>query len=311
LEDFSFHEAQIPEGYQFSITESLFNREAHRKLQAKSNWHSFYLLNQARRTVDGTIHFHLHDGVARSPFKATFGGFDLSEKIRPEIIRGFLMYVEERLKEKGATSLFIKLPLRFVSTYKFDGVEDILDGRGFKVALEEAGSILEVSESLTNVIHHSEKAVLKKAQDRKFKFENIPLSELNDIYLFIKQCHDEKGYPLSMSLQEIQSLGAQFPLDIHLFGVKDDDRLVAASICIRVGEKVLYDFYHNHDAFYQEFSPIVFLINGIHDYCYEHQIPFFDLGTAMLGTEVNTSLLTFKLKLGGKRGVKYTFEKRL
>jgi hypothetical protein len=93
--------------------------------------------------------------------------------------------------------------------------------------------------------------------------------------------------------------------------VKDGERLVAASICIRVSNEVLYDFYHDHDALYDNFSPIVFLVKGIHDYCCSNNIRLIDLGTAMIGNKVNTGLMEFKLKLGADHAVKYSFEKSL
>lgn len=309
MEDFIFHHGLVPIGYKFSFTESLFNKAAHRQLQAQNNWHTFHILNQKNKTVDGVIHFHLQNGIAQSPFKATFGGFDLHEELEQEIILAFIIFVEEQLRELGATKIFIKLPLRIRNEKEFNLIESILIERGFQIANEEIGSILEVRSSFKEEIHRSEKKRLRKSINSHFKFDEVPIGELEYTYSFMLQCRQSKDYILSMSLQGIQDLAFEFPQDVVLFAVKDGNRIVAASICIRINAKMLYDFYHDHDAFYNSHSPIVLLVKGINDYCYEHSITLLDLGTTMINSDVNTTLLEFKLKLGGKRAVKYSFEK--
>ena len=120
-----------------------------------------------------------------------------------------------------------------------------------------------------------------------------------------------KNYPLSMSLEGMESLALQFPNEILLFAVKDKNQLVASSICIRLNEKVLYDFYHDHDPHYNTYSPIVLLVKGINDFCYQNRIPLIDLGTSMINGEINVGLNEFKMKLGGRHAVKYSFDKIL
>jgi hypothetical protein len=311
LEEFIFHNGPIPWGYIFSFTESLFNQHDHRKLQAEAGWNSFYILHQKTKIVKAGIHFHLENGIAKSPFRATFGGFDLAEGIQPDVILNFVIFIERQLKELGAAQIFIKLPLRISSETDFTLIEKTLIDRDFQIRLNESGCILKVDEYFYNNIHTSERSYLNKSIRNGFEFMTISLYELESVYSFLQRCHTEKKYELSMAFSEIQYLASVFPDQVFLFGVKDNDQLIAASICIRINQNVLYDFYHNHDAAYTVFSPIVFLIKGINDYAIANHIPLIDLGTAMVGDKVNTGLMEFKLKLGGERGVKYSFEKRI
>jgi hypothetical protein len=307
LEDFIFHEGQIPLGYRFSFTESLFNQHAHRQLQSKSNWHSFFILNQKSNTIEGVVHFHLHNEIAQSPYRAPHGGFEFHDGLQQEVILGFVKFVEQQLREVGATKIFVRFPLRIAK--EFNVVENILSTNGFQIAKEEEGCIVRVTETIDERIHYSKKKRLKKAIRNSFEFNNVNIEELKSVYSFLLQCRKKKKYELSMSLEEMNALVAQFPDKVLLFAVKDGEQLAAASICIRVSNEVLYDFYHDHDAEFDDFSPIVFLVKGIHDYCYSNRIPFIDLGTAMTGDEVNKGLLEFKLKLGAERAVKYSFDK--
>lgn len=309
MEDFIFHEGSVPPRYSFSLTESLFNQEAHRQLQSKSNWRSFFILNERNSSVVGAIHFHVKDGVAQSPFKAPHGGFDLADHLQRETILEFVGFVEQQLKKMGVTKIFIKLPLRLTDQNEFGLIEDVLHRSGFGIVRIEEGCILKVNESFEDRIHYTKRKRLKKAVKSNFQFANIDLEELKTIYSFLLRCRKEKNYELSMSLEEVKKLAAQFPDKILLFAVKDGDEFVAGSICIRVSHDILYDFYHDHDAAYDDFSPIVFLVKGIHDYCYANQISLLDLGTAMIEDKVNKGLLEFKLKLGADSAVKYSFEK--
>ena len=311
MEDFIFHQGIVSSRYSFSFTESLFNQQAHRQLQSKNDWHSFYILNQKSNTVDGAVHFHLNEGIAQSPFRATHAGFDWREGLQREIILSFVKFVEQQLRELGATKIFVKLPLRLTNQNEFSLTEDILSTSGFRIAKKEVGCILKVTESFDDRIHYSKRKRLKKSVRSNFQFSNVDIDELTSIYSFLHHCRKEKNYELSMSFDEMNSLISAFPDKVFLFIVKDGNHLVAASICIRVTNEVLYDFYHDHDASYNEFTPIVFLIKGIHDYCYENKIPLIDLGTAMIGNEVNAGLLEFKLRLGADHAVKYLFYKNI
>ncbi len=311
MEDFIFHEGPVPSRYSFSFTESLFNQQAHRQLQAMSNWHSFFILNQTTSAVQGAIHFHLNDGIAQSPFRATHGGFDLHQDIQRESILNFVKFTEQQLRKSGATKIFIKLRLRLTNENEFSLAENVLLTSGFQISKKEEGCILRVTQFFNERIHYSKRKRLKKAIRNNLQFKTVDNSELKSIYSFLSQCRREKNYELSMSFDEMNDLVSAFPDKVLLFIVKDGDHFVAASICLRVMNDVLYDFYHDHDASYDEFTPIVFLVKGIHDYCYANKIPLIDLGTSMMGDKVNTGLMEFKLKLGADRALKYSFEKSI
>jgi hypothetical protein len=96
-----------------------------------------------------------------------------------------------------------------------------------------------------------------------------------------------------------------------LFGVFQDDKVVAASIAIRVTTQVLYNFYCDHDNQYDAVSPVVFLIEGIYQYCASQKIPLLDLGTSAVAGKPNFGLLEFKMRLHGQPTAKLTFQKNI
>jgi hypothetical protein len=131
------------------------------------------------------------------------------------------------------------------------------------------------------------------------------------VYDFIFTCRNEKGYPLSMQLEELQHMAVKFPDRYLLFGVFRSDSLVAAAITIRVKKNILYDFYHDHAAAFDHLSPVTFLVDGIYRFCFENDIQLLDLGTSAIDGLPNFGLLNFKKKLGALATPKLTFQKDL
>jgi hypothetical protein len=91
----------------------------------------------------------------------------------------------------------------------------------------------------------------------------------------------------------------------------DQDKMVAASISIRVNENVLYTFYYDHLRAYDSVTPIVFLCDGLYNFCQKNQLSLLDLGTSNPNGKLNQSLLDFKLSLGAVPSPKLTFQKVL
>src|SRR5687767_4313105 len=103
-------------------------------IQESAQWVSFYLLDQVRKKVVASIHFHLSDRLARSPFKAPFGSVESSKKINASRLYIFLEYIERRLKEKGIEDVHIKNPPRAYAPESLSLMEVFFLNQKFEVA---------------------------------------------------------------------------------------------------------------------------------------------------------------------------------
>ena len=312
LEDYRFHEGPVPEGYQRGAAPAIFNTPQHLVLQAVEGWHSFHALNEKHRIVVAAVHFHLAGGEARSPLKSPFGSVELAPGVSPLMVFKFLEFVESRLKSRGAQRIRIK---HYPSDYNSADsalLHTFLINLGYGVAEAEAGALIAVTDGpFESTLDSWERRKLRQAAASGLQGRELPRAELKAVYEFIHACREQKGYELSMSLPDIQDAARTFEKEFILFGVFHEDRLVAASIAIRVSSGVLYNFYAAHDAGYDALSPVVFLIDRLHAYCRQHSIALLDLGTSAIDGKPNFGLLDFKLRLGARLTTKFTFEKIL
>jgi hypothetical protein len=312
LEAYLFQEGVAPPHYHFDFEEALFNLHEHRMLQASAGWHSYYILDEKHKKVSGAIHFHVSDGVARSPLRSPFGSAEFSESLPATVLFEFLKFFELKLKERGVSRIMIKNYPQAYAESQSVLLQVFLLNLNYSIVNAEAGSVIEVSTTGTGkIFHRSERRKLGKANEAGFTFKKLPNESLQDVYTFIHRCRNEKGYALSMPFSDLREAISRFPERYLLFGVFQHDQMAAASITIQVKTKVLYDFYHDHDAAFDHFSPVVLLVEGLYNFCCWNNIELIDVGTSAVEGLPNFNLLHFKRFLGGKPTPKLTFEKIL
>jgi hypothetical protein len=183
---------------------------------------------------------------------------------------------------------------------------------GFEIETSDVQSVIIVTERQLPVrFHYSEKKRLRRCKLRQLVFQQLPATSVALVYDFIARCRIEKGFNISMTFEELETAMKLFPENYLFFVVLDGDQTIAASICIRVSQTILYDYAHDHDHKYSNLSPIVFLVNGIYNYCQENLIELLDLGTSLSNGKLKVSLLEFKTRLGATVTEKLTYRKRL
>jgi hypothetical protein len=310
LEEYSFHEGPPPAGFTPDYEESLYNLQAFRLNHSADGWHSFYVVIHHQAKICAAVHFHVADGVARSPLRGPFGSVEYSDNLPPEILFDFIKFFEQRLQHQGISSLTIK---NYSQAYNQDHaalLQTFLANLNYRVETAEINSSIDVtSSSIEEIFHRSQKRRLDRSREAGMVFKEIEHSQLMHVYSFIKDCRTKKKYELSMSYEELEKTAALFPERYLLFGVFDKQQLAAAAITIRVRKNILYDFYHDHAATYDSVSPVTLLVSGIYEFCYGNKISLFDLGTSAKGGLPNFSLLHFKTLLGAKPSLKLTFRK--
>jgi hypothetical protein len=215
------------------------------------------------------------------------------------------------LRAKGMTSITIGEPPLF---YRTTGelLQTILLNLNYRVSRAELSTGIRIDHiSFEEKIQAWEKRKLKQARAKGLQFKALPISELSNVYEMIQRCRTQRGHSLSMTLEELTTTVEVFRESFLLFGTYLQKELAAASIAIRVGPGILYNFYSGHLRKFDSISPVVLLTGGLYKFCSTHRIHLLDLGTSSLNGQPNFSLLDFKLRLGGVPSMKVTFEKTL
>ena len=154
---------------------------------------------------------------------------------------------------------------------------------------------------------------LKKTLKHNFKFVQFNSENIAVAYEIIKINRLSKGFPITMSFEQICEMQKFFPSNIFSFGLIDPNKnvCVASSICIKISEEILYVFYWGDLIEYSTYSPIVHLCKGIYDFCTNNNFSFLDVGTSTSNGNPNLGLINFKRNLGFRDYSKLTMQKKI
>jgi hypothetical protein len=304
---------EIPSGFTFDFDSGIFHQKQHLLLQSPEGWRTYTLLNNARKTVEGIVHYHINsEGEAKSPYRSPYGSYIFSERVSEKLLSEFVEFTECKLREEAVQRVSLKNPPEVYTPQQSALLNKVLLKSGYTIETVETSAVISIRDhSFDTILHRSRKSRLKKCHDQRFSFMSWPLSRVPEVYDFINACRSEKGYTLSMSMIDLQHVVNAFPNVFLLHVVMDGNHLVAASISIHVTKNVLYTFYYDHAKKYDAVSPVVFLCEGLFNYCRQGKIDLLDLGTANIGGKPNLPLLNFKLSLGAQPSRKLTFVKNL
>ena len=311
MEDFIFIKGTIPDSFKLDYEVSLFNLPQHRQLQSEGEWVSYYIIKEVKKVAVAGIHFHLSDSIARSPYRSTFGSIDASDDLEPSALFNFFQFIESDLRKSDVKKIIIKNPPTLYNSRLQTLLQVFLVNLNYRIDIAEPGTVFIVDKSGEDLSSQWEKRKVKQAQDKELKLRYEGIDQLKTLYNFIHECRIQKGYPSSMTLDEMRSVVNTFPDRFLLTSVYRKDELVAASICVRCNSQVLYHFYSDHNTSDKSTNPTVFLIRSLYEYCFENGIAFFDLGTSSIGGIPNFGLLNFKLRLDATPTTKFTFRKDL
>ena len=226
------------------------------------------------------------------------------------MLSDFLERVESRLLEMNVQKVIIKNPPHIYSEEQLFLLNVLLLNKKYKVIHTAlAASIIVGQDSFRTRIKANELRRLKKCERENFSFHELSIADMEMVYNFIYDCRKERNQSLSMTREALLQTISFCEQDFFLFGVFAEDKMIGASITVLVNKDILYNFYPAHLRTYNAFSPAVMLIEGMYKWCQSKEITLLDLGTSVLESHTNLSLLNFKLNMGGSLSMKLTFEK--
>lgn len=292
----------------------LFNRPQHVQYQAQSSSVFTFILSNNRQT-DLWAFFHLfvenQNGI--SPRRGSFGSFEIKADLDEKTLAYFVQEIGQFVARLSLNSLQIKSFPACYDVPKAALIKQVLQQNGFEVSSQLDNQHLAVSrQSFETALHPSEKRRLRKCQRAGLRFEAWQNPDPVVVYDFIEQNRRALGYALTFDFAALAEWLAQFPENYLVFCVKDQAKMVALTLAVRVGERVLYNFCPADCLNYRTFSPTVFLNHGLYEYCQQNNVEILDLGVSINADgEPKTSLLRFKRNLGAVLSSKMSFAKML
>lgn len=297
-------------GYEYSFPTNLYNLPEHLKLLPFERIASFFMVDRQRKLIDGTVNFVLTGDQAISLPRRPFGFFEINQTIGFNVIHDFVNYVVDRLMATNAREILLKSYASYYSPRALDACAYALAVNGFVIEKTEINHFLSPDRrSYRSILKQDEARKLRKCERRGFVFSEEPSTALDEIFGFICACRNERRQVVNITQEELRLSFARFPNYYKMFSARSGDRIAAASISVIVKDGILYDFMHASPLSFNPFSPVVFLINGIYDFCRQRRIHLIDLGGSVFADQPLRSLIQFKENIGGIPSVKFTFKK--
>ncbi len=303
--------SNLPTNFPFEL--GLYHKPEHVSLLAKSTCFSFVLFHSENDTPLALIHFSKTDCTTwQSPAQAPFGGLISHPTCNTEGIEYLFKIAESWLNIQACTTLIIKSPAR-IYEYNQNFSFNFYKTLGFLKESISTNYYIKVQyEDFTSIIKPQERRRIKKCTKYGFTCKILTHRDVVSLYGFIKKNRETKGYHMPVNFEKLDHLFQSFPENVVGFGVYNDQELVAASVCIKVTDKILYNFLVSDNLAYRGFSPVAKLYETIYDYCKNADIEVLDMGVSLDNDGAfKPSLARFKLNMGAKTGEKITWVKSL
>ena len=270
------------------------------------------LVRIADDRVCATIAFYEGDDkIFVSPKNGTFGGLGLNYPLDMEIVERFLYTLMDHLKTAGAHAIELKCAPFSHDLALLSAVSNILLRRGGTLAAYELNYDMRVDRRpFLERIDYGNAKRIRKCLREGFVAEEIDASAYEDAYRVISDNRRRRGYPISMTAEQLETMVSAFPGRLHFFAVYPDtqrSRMVAASVCIAVSRSVFYVFYWGDVAGMESYSPIALLASCIYEFCQREGFELLDAGTSTVAGQPNHGLIKFKRNLGFSESLKLSF----
>lgn len=307
---FELHESPV-EGVELAFGQFLYNSPSFLKVNNNLPKRDYYLFNRGSNKYEAHVVFSIHGNEALSPLNAPFGGIELSMNISTSALNWFLTNVEHSLLLSGVKEIRVhQAPDNYQAN---ELLNDVFLESGYEIIQERVYHGIDINEvPLSEKMESMQRRRLKKCKEAGFPFKKYAKNELAAAFEQIDRWRTAAEKSLSMTWADLHNSSKRNPHAYHAFGIENEHGLmIAGAIVVRVNEKVIYNFFPAHYDAYNQFSPMVMLMDGIYEWGRKNGYEHYDLGTSYVHKKVNSSLRLFKERMGGKEYTAWSWRKSL
>lgn len=292
----------------FNFERYLFNEPSHLASQPCEDFTTFYLRQNNLVLARWSIFFEKN--TAFSPYVGTFGSIEFAIDLNKNLLNRFIQQVEKKLIERDINQITIKhYPFCYQNKNSEILTKCLLDNN-YQTEIANLNFHINITDyAFEKIIKPSEKRRINKCISNGFYFNEEINPDLLQVYNFIKESRERKGFPISLPYKKLEELFFQFRKSFKVFTINDQKNIIALTIVIHINDKILYNFYPADCEKYLKFSPMVQLIEGLYNFCQENKIEILDMGIATDKGVPNFGLIKFKENIGAQPSLKLSFKK--
>lgn len=293
----------------FNFQQYFFNEKEHLQNQGGEGLFTFYWQNTDNQSIEARFSVIIHDGIAYSPLRATFGGVEFNEEISEEDL---ILFLEESISTIEMEIIKINsYPEGYLSLTQIQKLENCLLKLGFEISIIEQNYEIQITKKsfYETITSTRAKQLLRKSIKKGFSFQEVSEPDFLEIHAFIARSRERKNRPMTMNLEQFENHFRVFFKNFQVFSVTDYTRIIAVGVTSKINAEIIYTFYLADDEAYLKDSPTIFLLSGIYEYFKEQKYTILDLGIATANGILNEGLAKFKRSLGGRLSLKKTYIK--
>ncbi|MCV9388790.1 GNAT family N-acetyltransferase [Reichenbachiella ulvae] len=270
---------------------------------------NYHLFQWEHAESDFSMHltYSIDNQKATSIPSAPYAGFAWRGKITPQVFEAGLTALIESLKSQGLESIEIRQAPDCFGSVPY-AVFDHLD---FQKHLE-INHHIDLKNYQLHSLHKMQQRRINKCLVNGFTFQQETLDQAGSIHDFISKCRKQQGLVINITKEKFLRITSQLPNTYALYSIFDPKgQRCAATVCISVDNKVVYNYLPAFDRSYASHSPLAFLLHQLNLTLMEQKVKYLDLGISSINGKAQGTLIDFKERMGGLRSDRPTFFKQL
>lgn len=293
---------------EFDFTRFFFNEPEHLRQQGGEEVYTFYWKNLENQLLEARFSVIILAGKGFSPLRATFGGIEFSEVLPKESLLTFIQSAFNTLPKLESVQITF-CPENYLSMNQRKAIDFCFEKLSFKHCVVDQNFEIAVTDlSFYETVNSSRhKQLLRKSLKNAFLFQQEKELDFALIHAFITRSRVRKNRKMTMTLVDLKQSFALFPDSFQIFSVIHEQKMIAVAVTVKITDEILYTFYLADDEEYLKFSPTIYLISGIYEFCQRNNFKLLDLGIATEKGILNEGLAQFKQRLGAKKSLKKSF----
>ena len=261
---------------------------------------------------DGEKVFFSHKG-------STYGGLVLCREVyKTQKLLELMENVEEYVKEQGYDRIVFKPTMNLLSAPSMDLMEYCFYYRDY-TEYKEINTYINYRNYDTEVLNNLSKMkqrIIKKCIKNEMSF--YELQEESEIEAFheilSKNLMKFEKKPVHTVEELLELKTERFPEEIHFFGVRDEEKLVAGTMVFEFAEKkCAHTQYLAADLDYNKLSPMSFVYYKVAEYYMKkgYDTLSWGISTEDMGRYINMGLTNNKEEFGSEHGLIKIYEKSI
>jgi len=300
-------------GDRLAPSADLFRSPAFFRLHAPSfsrAWYAVVMDGSTGDSIAGGWFAETAPGEARSGARGPYGSLYSPYAALPiSLAERMLAATEEELRSRGITRLRVTLPPAAHEPDVHAEWMNVYLRRGYVAFPPDLNFQVEVTATpLAERMNSGNRAVVRTAERKGLFARLLRPTERADAYAVNVQNRARRGRRMTMTLSALLEMDHAIPGALHWFGVFGGERMIAASVCMRLSPRICYVFYLGEVDGVERQSPVTLLVSHIHEWCRDQGIALLDLGIATEAGVPNEGLMAYKRNLGFEISPKYTLE---